>query len=407
MPDQPPRYLLVASNFPPVVGGSSTVYQNLCAVAGGALGVLTARRDYRTRRPHDEAEAADAGADYPITRVELVRPELAPAGGRRPPLPLRLASDLGLMVRVLITLRGLLRRHRYRAVIVGELIYGGWIGLAARYLFRRPYLVYVHGEELAGTGAGLSERLKGLYLRQAAAVVAVSRFTRQTLIERFALAPERIACIPNGVDARRFGPRPAAEALTRRYRLAGKKVFVSVGRLIPRKGFDMTLRALPRVLEAEPLAHYLIVGEGPSRGPLERLAAELRLRDHVSFCGQVGDDELAEHYALGRVFVMANRRMPDGDTEGFGLVFLEANACGLPVIAGRAGGTGDAVSDGENGLVVDGTDIDAIAGAMLRLLRDEDLYRTLRRKGLERAGKSDWEARWRELSALLARILNS
>ena len=99
------------------------------------------------------------------------------------------------------------------------------------------------------------------------------------------------------------------------------------------------------------------------------------------------------HYQLGDVFVMPNRRMPDGDTEGFGLVFLEANACGLPAIAGRDGGSTEAVEDGVNGLVVDGHSVDAVAAARLALREDAALYATLRRQGLAVAAASDWEVR--------------
>jgi phosphatidylinositol alpha-1,6-mannosyltransferase len=135
---------------------------------------------------------------------------------------------------------------------------------------------------------------------------------------------------------------------------------------------------------------YLVVGDGPYRAALEAIAAERGMTDKVAFAGAVAEEELVDHYALGDVFVMPNRRLANGDTEGFGLVFLEANACGLPVIAGSDGGSIDAVRDGVNGLLVDGHSVDAIARAMLELRRDPALRARLRAGGLEAAAAADW-----------------
>ena len=121
--------------------------------------------------------------------------------------------------------------------------------------------------------------------------------------------------------------------------------------------------------------------------------AEHGLSRNVVFTGAVSDYELTEHYSLGDVFIMANREMPDGETEGFGLVFLEANACGLPVIAGRAGGSVDAVTDRVNGLVVDGDDVNAIGQAIIRLFGDDALRESLRVGGAEVALASGWDRR--------------
>jgi phosphatidylinositol alpha-1,6-mannosyltransferase len=124
------------------------------------------------------------------------------------------------------------------------------------------------------------------------------------------------------------------------------------------------------------------------------------LVDQVVFVGQVADDELADHYRLGDVFIMPNRELPNGDTEGFGLVFLEANSCGLPVIAGRDGGSTDAVQDGGNGLVVNGHSVDDIAAAMLRLKEDPDLRARLRAQGLMVAARAGWAEKARAFLAI-------
>jgi len=137
----------------------------------------------------------------------------------------------------------------------------------------------------------------------------------------------------------------------------------------------------------------LVVGAGPFEPALRRLAQLGGVADRVVFTGAVSDATLVDHYCLGDVFVMPNRRLPDGDTEGFGLVFLEANACGLPVIAGRDGGSTDAVRHGENGLVVDGTSVAEIAAAMRLLREDAVLRESLRRGGMRVAVTSGWAER--------------
>jgi phosphatidylinositol alpha-1,6-mannosyltransferase len=175
--------------------------------------------------------------------------------------------------------------------------------------------------------------------------------------------------------------------------LDGKKVLLTVGRLYARKGMDRVIESLPALLGQIPDLVYLIIGAGPYRAALEHLVAAHDLGRHVVFTGAVREHELAAHYSLGDVFVMANREMPDGETEGFGLVFLEANACGLPVIAGLAGGSVDAVADQVNGLVVDGDDVPAIAGAISRMFEDEALRGSLRAGGIAVASASGWNRR--------------
>jgi phosphatidylinositol alpha-1,6-mannosyltransferase len=154
------------------------------------------------------------------------------------------------------------------------------------------------------------------------------------------------------------------------------------------------------VLLKVPNAHYLIVGEGHYRPVLERLVDEMGVRAQVTFAGRVSEDELPAYYQLCDIFAMPNREMPDGDTEGFGLVFLEANACGKPVIGGRAGGAVEAVRDGENGLLVDGWSVHEVADALLRLLTDRECYERIAARGLEIALASSSHAKAEQFHSL-------
>jgi phosphatidyl-myo-inositol dimannoside synthase len=155
---------------------------------------------------------------------------------------------------------------------------------------------------------------------------------------------------------------------------------LTVGRLVERKGHDTMLRALPRVIRQVPNVVYLIVGSGPYESRLRSLARELELEDNVVFCGHVPDDELVAYYHACDVFAMISRELP-GDTEGFGIVFMEAAACAKPTVGGRSGGVPDAIVDGETGFLVAPTAPEQVADAIVRIGRDRSLARRLGEMG--------------------------
>lgn len=220
------------------------------------------------------------------------------------------------------------------------------------------------------------------------------------------MAGDNICLIENGVDTSRFRPRGKSRDLLDTYRMDGGFVFVSVCRLLEKKGLDHAIRAFAMVCATRPDCCYQIVGGGPFRERLEAIAAEVGVAGKVSFVGEVSDERLSDFYCLGDVFVMPSRRMPHGDTEGVGLVFLEANSCGLPVIAGRDGGSTDAVQHGMNGLAVDGGSVNDIARAMLALREDDALRADLARGGLARARQADWAGKAEDFLRLRLGELN-
>lgn len=388
------RCLVVANTFPPVHGGSAVVYDSLARFGGGRVSVLAPRQDYRHGGPIQGWREFDRDAPFMVHRIRLLRTGFLPdeagvlcrLGG--------LAMDLAIRV---ATLRAIWRIKRTEAIgilCVGELVAGGWLAGACRLLFGLKTLIYVHGEEISTrTQYDQGGRRRRRVLRAADGIVAVSRFTRDALVDVFGVPPAKIELISNGVDLARFGPLPRRDDLIGRYGLRGNPVLLTVGRLYARKGMDRVIESLSEVRQRIGDIRYLIVGEGSYRPTLETLVAQHGLGNHVIFAGAVPAHELAAHYALGDVFIMANREMPDGDTEGFGLVLLEANACGLPVIAGKAGGSVDAVTDQLNGLVVDGDDSAAIAAAIIGLFQDDALRQRLRAGGIQVARGSGWDHR--------------
>jgi len=177
--------------------------------------------------------------------------------------------------------------------------------------------------------------------------------------------------IAPGIDTEHFAPQASAEDLRASLGLRDKKVIVSVGRLVHRKGQDSLIAALPEILRRHPLAHILMVGEGPYRDHLEKLVKDLKLEGAISFIGRIQHADLPRYISVGDIFAMPSRsRLAGLEVEGLGIVYLEASACELPVIAGISGGAPDAVLEGETGITVDGTNPSEIASAVISLLDD-------------------------------------
>ncbi|WP_295884290.1 glycosyltransferase family 4 protein [uncultured Thiohalocapsa sp.] len=400
------KCLLVANIFPPINGGSAVVYESLCQFApAGTMHVLAPWRHYLSGEEVTGWREYDAQAGFPIERIELLRPPAVSPKSLLHSAWLQLWVDLPLKLKVLRKAVSMIRREGIDVVCVCELSSGSWLGLLLKRMLGIPYINYIHGEEITTeVPYRLFGRRRRQYLHNADAVVAVSEFTRRTLIDKMGVAPERIELIVNGVDAERFQPGPKSQDLLERYGLAGKRVLLTVGRLVERKGIDTTIRALPQVLAQCPDARYLIVGTGDYRTELEALVAEYGVGEQVIFAGRVPHDELVAHYQLCDLFVMPNRELANHDTEGFGLVFLEANACGKAVVAGRAGGVVEAVRHGETGLNVDGEDVGAVAGAITGLLLDDTRREAMGARGLEVARQSSSAARAQLFRQLCERV---
>jgi phosphatidylinositol alpha-1,6-mannosyltransferase len=389
------RILLVASNFPPVLGGSAAVYAAIAGQLAPRVIVLAAQRNYVDGQVIAGWAAHDAVAPGPVVRLPLLRSRLHPAGGAG----LARLADAAIRLRLAARVFGLVLLAGVRTVCVGELLASAWLLRLLRLLRRCPgvrTLAYVHGEEITTTDGYDPDHARArAALRAADRIIVVSGFTEAAVRDLLgpAAQPDRVRRIANGVDTGRFRTGPRDPALAARLGLATGFVFVSVCRLVPRKGIDQALRGFAAIASERPDCLYLVVGEGPAAAALRALAGSLGVADRVVFAGAAPAAELAAHYRLGDVFVMPNRTQPDGDTEGFGLVFLEANACGLPVIAGRDGGSPEAVQDGVNGLLVDGGSVETIAAAMAALHDDAALRARLAAGGAAVAAASDWSAR--------------
>ncbi|MEU8012739.1 glycosyltransferase family 4 protein [Micromonospora parva] len=371
------RTLLITNDFPPRPGGIQSFVHNL-AVRQPAGSVVVYASSWRG--------AAKFDADQPFevirerTRVLLPTPLIARRAARLAraydcdTVWFGAAAPLGLLA------AGLRRRAGIQRVVAqthGHEV--GWAAVPAA----RPALRRI------GRGVDVTTYL-GEYTRSRLARV----LDGVTDLRR--LAP--------GVDVDTYHPTVDGEQVRARLGLTDRPVVVCVSRLVPRKGQDTLIRALPEIRRRVPDAALLIVGGGPYRATLEKLARQTGVERDVVFTGTVPSVELPAHYAAGDVYAMPCRTRNRGlDVEGLGIVYLEASATGLPVVAGDSGGAPDAVREGETGYVVRGRDVGQLADRVGALLADRDLARQLGAAGrawVEREWR--WEAQADRMAALLA-----
>jgi len=247
------------------------------------------------------------------------------------------------------------------------------MGWALCWLTGVPYICYVHGEDV--TAAATSRELRflaGKSLRRAAYIIANSHHTRRILLEDWRLPPEHVRVLHPGVDTERFVPAPRDNKVRQELGWAERPVVLTVGRLQKRKGHDMLIRALPAIRRAVPNLLYAIIGDGEERRCLEHLVMQEGVQENVQFLGEANDQTLRRCYQQCDVFALPNRQV-GVDIEGFGMVLLEAQACGRPVVAGASGGTAETMRVPQTGRIVNCDNPQPLADVLSELLRQPDL----------------------------------
>lgn len=354
--------VFLAADFPPSRGGIQTVAHELPLAihrSGEAVGVVTVCREGGTE--------FDESCPYPVVRV--------PDGPK-----MQVAANLSAGVSGLIDQIP----ERPRAIIAIK-----WFpeGLAAINTIKinRPKIVLIgHGREFLLTGGNPLKWLAQKYiLRQIDVCVAVSHWTAEQFV-RAGVPSKRVRVVNNGVRPEPFMEPHDLAPLRESLGIGDRPVLVTVGRLVERKGHADVIRLLPSIIEQAGPVAYLIVGTGPEEKSLRDLATGLGLTDSVIFAGDVPGEDLPAYYQLSDVFIMPTKEVRGDPLEGFGVVYLEANAAGKPVIATRCGGVTDAVRDGVSGLLVKPGDDDALVAAAARLLTDREYAAELGRQGQER-----------------------
>jgi len=293
------------------------------------------------------------------------------------------------------------RREKIEAILVGQVLPVGTAAMIVKKFLKIPYFVSCHGMDiLTAARDSRKKKLMNKILEQASGVMANSEFTKKELIKLAVPESKIIVVYPCATKKEGIVPEKILE-IKNRLGLADKKIILTVGRLVRRKGQDKVIEAIPKVLERVPQAIYVMIGDGPEKENLKSKIEKLKLENEVLLLGEVSEEKKRAFYQLCDLFIMTPWQI-GADVEGFGTVYLEANQFGKPVVAGRSGGVAEAVVDGVTGLIVDPENINQISEAVIKLLTDEVLAKKMGEQGRERAEKEfGWEIQTEKLKEIL------
>ena len=343
--------LFITNDFGPRAGGIETFVHGLIErLPKGSVIVYTSSQD--NSADFDALWLRDFGVEVIRDRSKILMPT----------------------PRVIRNCQKLLRNRKLTSVAFGA---AAPLGIMARFMRKagaKKIVALTHGHEVWWAKVlpfSLAIKFMSKHLD---AITYLGEYTKGEISK--ALSKDDVAKlvqIAPGIDVDHFAQVDSTE-LRAQLGLTDKSVIISVGRLVHRKGQDQLIAALPAIKAAIPNAHLVLVGIGPYQSYLEKLAAKLKVSDSITFIGRIKYSELPRYICIGDIFAMPSRSRFFGlEVEGLGIVYLEASACGLPVVGGKSGGAPDAVLVGETGLVVDGTSVSEIADACIELLSNPEL----------------------------------
>lgn len=384
---KPVKALLVTPEFPPIIGGISTYLYNLF--------IHLLKTDVSILTPsYKNYNDLDKKLPFKIYRKGR-------AGKRN--LFFRRFQDL---VFFLYTVR-LIRKEGVAILCFGYVLPTAIIGLILEKIMRKPYIVFVFATDVL---LPQQNKIYNLVLKNvlgnAKKIISISNFTKNVL-KKF-VPGSNITVVYPGVDTQIFKPLVPKQELIGGYSLRNKKIILTVGRIVERKGMDTVIRALPMVISKIPNVVYIILGEGPYKANLFSLMESLNLKNHVIFLGEIPYTQTADYYNLCDAFVMVSREAAKGkDVEGLGLVYLEANACGKPTVGGNCGGIPEAIINNVTGLLVDPNNIEEVGQAIINLLGDREYAKRLGENGLKRIEQHfHWHKSAEKLELIFEEIVN-
>lgn len=369
------RTLCITNDFGPRAGGIETFVMGLIERAPrGSVLVYTSHQGDTTE--YDLKWREDFGVEVIRDKSKILLPSL----------------------RVGRTARKILRENEISHVFFGAAAPLGLLAHGLRRAGAKRIIALTHGHEVWWSKLWPFTWMMRRIGSGVDALTYLGDFTKSAISRAInSRAKNAMVRIAPGIDTTHFAPASDSDLLKRELDLEGKRVIVSVGRLVHRKGQDTLVESLPKIIERHPEAHLLFVGVGPHLEYIHKRAIQLGVLEHLSFVGRVQYRELPRFISVGEVFAMPSRsRLAGLEVEGLGIVYLEASACGLPVVGGRSGGAPDALLEGETGFAVDGRSPDAVAEAIIRLLDDPAMAKQMGERGRQWI-IDEWE--WRHWSA--------
>jgi phosphatidylinositol alpha-1,6-mannosyltransferase len=366
------KILLFSEIFPPTHGGSGRWFSEI-------YGRFSEQDVVFLVGDNDGAEVFDKQLPHQIHRYNLSSSEWG----------LRSLAGAKFHLRVWRKLRAVVKQENIDQVHCGRVLPEGLAALMLKISNGLPYRCYVHGEDVE---TSLTSReltwLTRQVMKHAEQVICNSENSFRILREKWNLSPDKMVVMTPGVDVDHFCPDPTTPKPAG---WEGKINILTVGRLQRRKGQDMMIRALPELAKVFPNINYAIIGGGKERPTLEHLADELGVTAYVQFLGEVDDAKMTACYRHCDLFALPNRRVGNDD-EGFGMVLLEAQACGRPVLAGASGGTRETLEDGVTGTMVDCTAPENIADAATKLLSNPETLESMGQAGRQHVeNRFSWE----------------
>jgi len=282
---------------------------------------------------------------------------------------------------------------RFDIILVSSWFPSAIFGVILSRLYSANLFISAHGNELLYPKKyPFMEKIMLWCFDNANKIFSVSNYTKKILIN-MGVENIKIVVIPNGTDPARFNPDISGEEILEKYKLKNKKIIFSVSRLVERKNFGIIIESMGEILKQFPNTVYLIGGEGLMKEKWMKLAKNKGFEDSVIFLGYIPDEELPKYYNISNVFVLPSKELKnEGEVEGFGISFLEANACGIPVIGGKSGGVEDAIIDGKTGVLIDPGNKEQIQKEIIKILRNPKFAKSLGINGRKRVlNELSWE----------------
>ncbi|MFA6524689.1 MAG: glycosyltransferase family 4 protein [Patescibacteria group bacterium] len=374
------KTLLITTDFPPIVGGVSEYLSQICA--------RLPKEDITVLSPIENgASAFDLKQRYKIIRKKFY-------------IKSRFFWPKWFLL--LCNSCKVIRSNNIKQIVVGQILPVGTAALLISYLFKIPYIVSTHAMDITILQSSARKTwLAKKILEKSTHIVTVSHYTKSKITD-LGIVEKKITIISPGTDILQHGSTDHQKEIAQQYHLGGKKILLTVGRIIERKGHMDVLKALPDIIQSFPNINYVITSDGPYRAVLEEYISKNNLESYVTFIGTISREALPSLYQLADVFIMPTRILANNDVEGFGIVYLEANAFGKPVIAYNSGGVSDAVLHKKTGLLIEPKKPSELAKSVVNLLEDTAYANQLGVQGRERVREEfDWEVKARAFSDIL------
>lgn len=314
----------------------------------------------------------------------------------------KLQAPLLLMAELLHTAR-IIKKEKIDFIHAHWIIPQGLTAACIKKLYRIPFISTAHAGDVFTLKKKPMRDMARAAIANSSYVTANSNYTRNSILKILNFKKD-IEIIPMGVDLSQFSPRKKDQNLREKLGV-GNKLILFVGRLAEKKGVEYLIRAMPTVLEKLPKSKLVVIGDGPRKEKLANLVAELNLENDVAFLGKIKNEELPKYYATADVFVGPSIVTKSGDTEGLGIVFLEAIASGTCIIGSNVGGIPDIVKHNTTGILVEEKNVKELESAIVAVLKDNDLQKKLKRNSMEYIKKTySWDIVAEKFAKLYRRI---